>query len=85
MDAQDRTDGVCELRSPLRKLVRFFQRSRDQWKRKAQERKQACERMGNQVRAVTASRDKWRTLALSQRRQLKRLEAGRAKKADQDA
>ena len=36
------TSESREFRSPQRKLVRFFQKSRDNWKRKCQEAKQRC-------------------------------------------
>lgn len=50
-------------RSPLRKLVRFFRRSRDAWKAKYMAKKRECKLMGNQVRAVEKSRAKWRQAA----------------------
>jgi predicted nucleic acid-binding Zn-ribbon protein len=60
--------------SPLRKLVRFFQRSRDGWKGKYQKLKQRCKQLSNQVRAVEKSREHWRGLLQEQRRQLRVLE-----------
>jgi peptidoglycan hydrolase CwlO-like protein len=61
-------------RSPLRKLVQFFERSRDRWKKKYQNLKQRCKQLINQVRAVEKSREHWRELVEEQRRQLKVLE-----------
>jgi predicted nucleic acid-binding Zn-ribbon protein len=60
--------------SPLRKLVQFFQRSRDNWKAKYQEAKRVCKQLSNQVRAVEKSREHWRELAQRSQRQVQGLE-----------
>ncbi len=60
--------------SPLRKLVQFFQRSRDGWKAKYQEAKRVCKKLSNQVRAVEKSREHWRELAQRSQRQVQELE-----------
>jgi uncharacterized protein (DUF3084 family) len=46
--------------SPLRKLVRFFEFSRDQWKAKHHAVKKQLKLAQNQIRAVEKSRAKWR-------------------------
>lgn len=61
-------------KSPLRKLVRFFQRSRNRWKAKYAAKKQECKRWGNQVRAVEKSRAKWRQDAEQLRQQVRELQ-----------
>jgi predicted nucleic acid-binding Zn-ribbon protein len=50
-------------RSPWRKLLRFFERSRDGWKRKCLEAKATVKRLSNHVRQLEASRDFWRKRA----------------------
>jgi predicted nucleic acid-binding Zn-ribbon protein len=65
---------VHVLRSPLRKLVRFFQRSRDNWKRKCQEAKMRYKLMVNQVRAVEKSRAEWRSRAEQSEQRVLQLE-----------
>jgi hypothetical protein len=65
--------------TPLRKLARFFQTSRDGWKEKCQEAKQECKKLSNQVRAVEKSRDHWKELARQKEleiRELKQLLSG---------
>lgn len=47
-------------RTPLLKLVRFFQSSRDGWKAKYLELKQLTRRQDGQVRSLQRSRDKWK-------------------------
>ena len=54
-----------EYVSPLRKLVRFFESSRDKWKAKHQEVKKQLKLAQNQIRAVEKSRAKWRQEAES--------------------
>ena len=59
--------------SPVRKLARFFERSRDGWKEKCQEAKKSCKKLSNQVRAVEKSREHWKELARQQERELREL------------
>lgn len=61
-------------KSPLRKLVHVFKRSRDRWKAKCQERKRLCRKLANQVRAVEASREKWKQAAKEAQKQARQLE-----------
>ncbi len=58
------------FKSPLPKLVRFFQKSRDGWKRKCQQAKVECRCWANQARAVARSRDEWRRRAEASAREL---------------
>jgi len=60
--------------SPLRKLVPFFQRSRDNWKAKYQQAKRLCKKLSNHVRAVEKSREHWRELAQRSQRRVQSLE-----------
>lgn len=62
------------FRSPQHKLVRFFERNRDNWKRKCLEAKQRCKLLANQVRAVEKSRAHWRAQAEAAIRRLEELE-----------
>lgn len=64
-----------EFKSPPRKLIRFFQRSRDQWKQKHHEVKRACKKLGTQVAAVEKSRRLWRTRAKRLEARVRELEA----------
>lgn len=61
-------------KSPARKLVRFFQGSRDGWKAKYMAKQEECQRMGNQVRAVEKSRAKWRQVAEAAQQQVRQLQ-----------
>lgn len=66
--------ATWELKSPLRKLVQVFQRSRNRWKAKYRDLKDECKLLGNQVRAVEKSREKWRQDAQQARQQLRELQ-----------
>lgn len=63
-----------ERKSPVRKLMRFFERSRDKWKAKFQQLKCKLKGMENQVRAVEKSRKKWADRARQAERRLRELE-----------
>ena len=63
-----------ELKSPVRKLVRFFRSSRDGWKSKYQEAKRKIKRLVNQVRAVEKSREHWKQVAKAEGRRVRGLE-----------
>jgi hypothetical protein len=58
------------FKSPMRKLVKFFRKSRDGWKAKCQEAKKLNKRLATQVRAVEKSRAAWRGKAESAEREL---------------
>jgi hypothetical protein len=60
-------------RSPVRKLVRFFERSRDGWKRKRQEAGVLTKRLGQRVRKLEASRDLWKERAKQGQQEIRRL------------
>lgn len=65
--------SVGEYRSPMRKLVRFFEKSRDNWKRKCQESKKQIKLVNNQARAVEKSREQWRQRAEQLSEQLQQV------------
>ena len=65
---------VHEFKSPTRKLLRFFHKSRDGWRRKHHELRARCKKLGNQVRAVERSREQWKTRVKEQAQRLGELE-----------
>jgi len=60
MGQQD-TNGSIQWKSPLRVLVRSFQKSRDKWKSKCQDVKADVKRFRNQAQDAKKSRDKWKS------------------------
>jgi hypothetical protein len=62
-----------EYRSPVPKLFRFFERSRNRWKEKCREAKVVIKRLTNGIQALKWSRDRWKALAKQQREELRRL------------
>lgn len=60
-------------RSPWRKLLRFFERSRDNWKRKCLEAKVTVKRLSNRVRQLETSRNLWKERAKQSEEQLRQI------------
>ena len=56
---------VKEYRSPQYKLVRFFERSRDNWKRKSHSRKVVIKRLTSRLAKMRLGRDRWRQRAVA--------------------
>lgn len=52
-------------RSPTSKLLRFFRRSRDQWKQKCQTAKRENKSLKIRLAKMTESRDRWKAKAKS--------------------
>jgi hypothetical protein len=61
------------FKSPVKKLVRFFEKSRNGWKAKHHTLKQQLKKLSNQVRAVETSRAHWREVARQERRRVREL------------
>jgi len=61
------------FKSPLPKLVKFFERSRNGWKSKCQQAKAQNKHLATQTRAVEKSRAAWRARAESAERELREL------------
>jgi chromosome segregation ATPase len=53
----------CGFKSPLRLLLRFFRKSRDQWKDKAIERRAKLKDLEDKVRDIDRSRAGWKSKA----------------------
>jgi chromosome segregation ATPase len=66
-------------RSPQRKLVVFFEKSRTQWKAKCLEAKAALRRIKNRATWLEQSRDQWKARAQALAHRVQELEAQTAK------
>jgi len=53
------------FRSPISKLLRFFRRSRDQWKEKCKAAKREKKSLKYRLAKMTESRDRWKAKARS--------------------
>jgi chromosome segregation ATPase len=62
-------------RSPVRKLARFFEKSRDQWKAKCREAKRTIKYLKNRVRFLEEGRDRWKSQAQELEARVKQMEA----------
>lgn len=68
------SEYLNQFSSPVVKLVRFFEQSRDRWKAKHHELKKKSKRLENQTRAVEKSRARWRDRARTAEQRLAELE-----------
>ena len=59
--------------SPVYKLIVFFRKSRDAWKRKAMDRNVRIKRLVNRVAGLIESRRKWKEMAKAEQAQIARL------------
>lgn len=62
-------------KSPQRKLLRFFETSRNKWKTKARESKRVLKRLKNRLRFLEASRARWKDKAKQLEVELAQLKA----------
>ena len=67
------TDKV--YKSPVRKLTRFFEKSRDQWKAKCREAKATIKYLKNRVRFLEESREHWKNRVQELEARVKQMEA----------
>jgi chromosome segregation ATPase len=62
-------------KSPQRKLVKFFERSRDQWKGKCREAKAGLKTFKKKLRGVQARQQRWKSRVQALEEELARLRA----------
>jgi len=66
-------------KSPVRKLARFFEKNRDQWKAKCREAKGMIKLLKGRIRFLEESRDRWRRQAKELKRELAEAKAREGK------
>lgn len=71
--------GNKTYKSPLHKLSRFFEQSRDGWKKKHGNVKKQNKSLQNRVRYLEKSKDNWKQEALQLREELSRLHSQSSK------
>jgi len=62
-------------KSPKRKLVRFFEKSRDQWKAKHHQAKANVKRLSNRIRFLEKSKGELKNQVQEQEQEIVRLKA----------
>jgi predicted nucleic acid-binding Zn-ribbon protein len=60
-------------KSPLKKLVKFFETSRDNWKKKYLEKKKELKRATNRIYDLELRKDEWKKRALEAESKLKEI------------
>lgn len=69
--------------SPQRKLVKFFERSRDRWKAKSREAKTVLKRLGTQLRRVERSNADYQQQLAALQTEVAEWQAKQAQTADE--
>jgi len=67
-------------KSPLKKLVVFFEKSRDKWKAKYIETKKDLKRAKNQINDLKHRKEMWKERAIKTENRLKEIEEIKLKK-----
>ena len=62
-------------KSPKRKLVTFFEKSRNQWKTKCIAAKATVKKLNNRLRYLEASKNEWKSKAIELEKELARIKA----------
>jgi len=73
-----------EYKSPRRKLVKFFEKSRDQWKAKCFNAKAMAKKQSNRIRFLEASKEKWKSKAIELEKELARMKSLEDRESDQE-
>jgi hypothetical protein len=71
----DKTAQDKIYKSPTRKLLHFFEKSRDQWKAKHRKSKANGKRLSNRVRFLEKSKEHWKQRAQELEQEVTRLKA----------
>jgi predicted nucleic acid-binding Zn-ribbon protein len=69
-------EAIMEVKtfpSPVKKLVRFFERSRNGWKRECQEAKRRIKRLSNDKSKLRGSRNRWKENAHTLQSELRQV------------
>lgn len=64
-----------QYRSPTKKLMKFFENSRDKWKKKCLDSKQRVKLLHTKVADLQASRERWKKEAKELRSEITQLRA----------
>lgn len=70
-------------KSPQRKLVKFFEKSRDRWKAKCHEAKIEVKRLKNRVRFLEKSKERWKNRVKELEAELARVKAKEREKEEE--
>ena len=76
--------GTKQYKSPRRKLVTFFEKSRDRWKAKCIDAKSMVKRLKNRIRYLESSKNEWKTKAIELEKELARMKAMENRESKQE-
>jgi chromosome segregation ATPase len=69
-------------KSPKRKLLSFFEKSRDQWKSKCVQAKATVKRLNHRIRYLESSKAEWKNRAKELEKELARMKAKQSQEVD---
>ncbi len=73
-----------EYKSPRRKLVKFFEKSRDQWKAKCIDAKGTVKKLKHRIRYLEASKNAWKRRAIELEKELAQRQAMESRESEQE-
>ncbi len=73
-----------EYKSPRRKLLKFFEKSRNQWKAKSIDAKALVKKLTNRIRYLEVSKEKWKSKAIELEKELARIKALESRESGQE-
>ena len=71
-----------EYKSPLKKLVKFFEESRDKWKEKYFIKKKELKRIQNRIYDLNKRKEEWKKRALKAEEKLKDLKREKKRESE---
>jgi hypothetical protein len=71
-------------KSPRRKLVTFFEKSRNQWKTKCIEAKALVKKLKNRIRYLEANKEQWKSKAIELEKELAQIQALENRESEQE-
>ena len=69
-----------EYKSPPRKLIKFFEKSRNQWKAKCLEAKKLIKQLKNRIRFLEKSKEEWKSRTKELEAELAQIKAKECKR-----
>jgi hypothetical protein len=71
-------------KSPRRKLVKFFEKSRNQWKTKCIDAKARVKKLNHRLRYLEANKEAWKRKAIALEKELARIQALESRESGQE-
>lgn len=67
--------AIPRFKSPKRKLISFFENSRDKWKQKTKDAKYQIKLLRKQIKYMEQNKNEYKTVIINQARQIEQMQA----------